>query len=326
MDKLTLIIPCKKEDYERMTQNFSDYFEFFPIKEIILIGSLSLSKVLDKEREEGKFGDLPVRFLDEEELVSYDKMVKAVEDHLAEKGYKIDKSSRLGCYYQQFLKMKYSEICQDEYYMTWDIDTIPLRKKEIFDEKGHPYFDMKNEYQPGYFKTIEKLLGLKKMINKSFISEHMVFKKEYMKEIIDIIMKYPVKGESFYEKIMYSIDLDNLKLGFSEFESYGTYVGMKHPESYKLREWYSLRKGGFFTTSDKLDEATKSWLAGSFDAITFEAYNSINPELEEMFNNDEYRNGLSAMEFYKIALEGGLFGVFTEEGLIKDDLYTRWPY
>jgi hypothetical protein len=37
--------------------------------------------------------------------------------------------------------------------MSWDSDTIPLRRVGMFDQAGKPYFDTKLEYNPGYFKT-----------------------------------------------------------------------------------------------------------------------------------------------------------------------------
>ncbi len=78
----------------------------------------------------------------------------------------------VGWYYQQFLKMKYSVICEDEYYMTWDGDTVPCKCFSMFNASGD--FDMKHEYHEEYFITLENILpGIKKVTEKSFISKHM---------------------------------------------------------------------------------------------------------------------------------------------------------
>ncbi|MCR4739721.1 MAG: hypothetical protein K5886_05600 [Lachnospiraceae bacterium] len=323
--KVKLVIVTKDSDYSNITQDYNKFFEYLPVKEIIMVGSKHLSELMEKDRENGILPD-KVTFMYEEELVSSEKMMAAVKDHLTAGGYDIADNSRLGWYYQQFLKMQFSRICDDEYYMAWDIDTVPLRKTGMFTDDGHPIFDLKTEYQPGYFKTIKKLFGFDKIIKKSFIAEHMLFNVGYMKEMLDEIEALPIKGEAFYEKIMYSLDYDNMKLGFSEFETFGTWMGIRHPDVYKLREWHSLRKGGFFLNSKDLDEDAKKWLAGSFDAITFEGYNQVDPSLAEMFNNEEYRTGLSAQEFYDIALESGYFGIMTEDGLVKGEIDVRWPF
>ncbi|MCR5734280.1 MAG: hypothetical protein K6G22_06740 [Lachnospiraceae bacterium] len=323
--KVKLIIVTKDSDYVNIVQDYNAFFELLPISKIIMIGSEKLNELMENDRGRGYLPD-GVTFLNEEEIVSSEKMMAAVKDHLSEGGYNIADNSRLGWYYQQFLKMQYSRICDDEYYMAWDIDTVPLRKVEMFTEDGHPCFDLKTEYQPGYFKTIKKLFGFDKIIKKSFISEHMLINAGYMREMLDEIETLPVKGDTFYEKIVYSLDYDNVKLGFSEFETFGTWMGIRHPEVYKLRDWHSMRKGGFFLNSKDLDEEAKKWLGGSFDAITFEGYNQVDPGLSEMFYNEEYRTGLSAQEFYNIALESGYFGIMTEDGLVKGDIDVRWPY
>ena len=40
----------------------------------------------------------------------------------------INKTDRIGWYEQQFLKMSYSRICKNDYYLLWDADTIPIKK------------------------------------------------------------------------------------------------------------------------------------------------------------------------------------------------------
>ena len=63
-----------------------------------------------------------------------------------------------GWYYQQFLKMQYSNICKDEYYMVWDGDTVPCRKVNMFSkETGQPYLDLKHEWVSS-FRDLGRLL------------------------------------------------------------------------------------------------------------------------------------------------------------------------
>ena len=60
------------------------------------------------------------------------KVTEAMEKRLLKDGYSMNGNSRPGWYYQQFLKMAFSNWSKSRYYMAWDADTIPLRKKEMF--------------------------------------------------------------------------------------------------------------------------------------------------------------------------------------------------
>lgn len=82
----------------------------------------------------------------------------------------------------------------------------------LFDSNGKPYFDMKTEYHPPYFETISRILpGITKAINKSFISEHMVIRREYMLEMIhEIESSSGLEGSDFQERIINAIDAKEL--------------------------------------------------------------------------------------------------------------------
>ena len=95
-----------------------------------------------------------------------------------------------GWYYQQFLKLQYARVCQDKYYMSWDGDTVPCKDFSMFGDDGRPYFDLKHEFHEEYFTTMNKLLpNLNKTIDKSFISEHMIFDCHYVIKMLEDIEK-----------------------------------------------------------------------------------------------------------------------------------------
>lgn len=48
---------------------------------------------------------------------------------------------------------------EDDYFLIWDADTIPLRKLEFFDGQGRMLLTKAEEYHPPYFQTYEKILG-----------------------------------------------------------------------------------------------------------------------------------------------------------------------
>ena len=152
-----------------------------------------------------------------------------------------------GWYFQQFLKMAFalSEYCDTEYYLSWDSDTIPLREIEFFSNDGSPYFTMKVEHHAPYFIAIERLFGFNTFNSRSYIAENMIFNKGVMTELINKIQSNrQLKGEAWYEKIMYALEPESVSpMGFSEFETYGNYCLKYHPNMYKERTLPTFRCG-----------------------------------------------------------------------------------
>ena len=112
----------------------------------------------------------------------------------------ITESKRLGWYEQQFLKMSYSRVCDNEYYLLWDSDTFPVKPVQMF-ENGHPIFDMKTEHHSAYFTTINRLIKNLHFSKFSYISEHMLIKTEYMRNLLDDIEHNSnIYGNMFWEK------------------------------------------------------------------------------------------------------------------------------
>lgn len=257
--KYDIIIPTIEKDMYKILDSIDLLRKNLNYKRIIFIGDLKVKAKID----DLKLKD--VTYLNENDV--YEGLninsIKKILDN------RINNCKRSGWYLQQFLKMAYSTKCNDEYYMSWDSDTIPLKKVSMFSESKKPYFDMKKEHHRPYFKTMNKLFGndFRKIINKSFISEHMIFKSSLMKELINELEK---DKELFFEKILYSIDKADLsKSGFSEFETYGTWVTRRYPNIYEFRNWKSLRQGSDFY-SFPLQDCDINILSKYYDAISFE--------------------------------------------------------
>lgn len=174
-----------------------------------------------------------------------------------------------GWYYQQFLKMAFSQSeYASDYYLIWDADTLPLSKIK-FEENGKLMFTAKKEYHEEYFVTIDKLFGLKKVKDYSFISEHMLIKTDIMKEIIS---KISGGASEPWPYILLRQVRPEAKGGFSEFETYGTYVSHYYPELYSSRILNTWRKAGYVfgrNISDKDIEA----LSVDLDIISLECWN-----------------------------------------------------
>lgn len=304
MEKYDVVIPVIKEDFIRCHKNYHLMEKYLPVKKFVFIGP----KDLEDEIRLLSLNKCEVEFINENAIIPVHKVKQAIIDRVEKAGYTIAGNSKLGWYYQQFLKLSYSFLCHDELYLTWDSDTIPIHPITLTDEEDKPYFDVKVEYNQPYFTTINALFPkLNKTIEHSFISEHMIFNVNYVKEMIDEICKTDYFGETYYEKIINAIEINNLKLGFSEFETYGTYMYMKHPDVYSIRRWYSMRSAGFMFEADKLTDDDIEWLSKDFSALSFEKNSSIVKPLYDMFHNEQYRQLLSPMQIYMKVQESGIF-------------------
>ena len=139
----------------------------------------------------------------------------------------INDISRTDLYEQQFIKMEY---------------TIPIRNIHIFDN-NKPIFDMRKEHHSPYFNSLNRLIHdlLFQNIKYSYISEYMLIKNEYMKTLWDIIENNNLPDKKYWEKIILSIDKEViLNSGFSEFETYGTFIDNYFRNAYKYKMWFSM--------------------------------------------------------------------------------------
>ena len=156
----------------------------------------------------------------------------------------------------------------------WDSDTILLNNITFFNPiNNKPYFTMKREYNKPYFYTLKTILGLNKKIAKSFISEHMIFNRYIMEEIIyNIEINKNLKGNNFFEKIIYSINERYIgQSGFSEFETYVTYIYQYYRNEYEYRSLRTYRGGNNFIGLN-FDKDILNWISRSLDIITYEKW------------------------------------------------------
>lgn len=264
--KMNLIIPISSIDFEKVKVNYKFYKKYiFGINNLVFIGNEKVEKLMNEYHSIFE----KTKFINEKSLIDVDRIKKLIEKR-NQKAIK-----RSGWYIQQFLKMQYCKLCKDKYYLIWDCDTIPIKKVNMFSNDRKPYFDVKEEYNKPYFITMEKLLPeLGKKYNYSFISEHMLIRTKIMKKLINRIdNNINICGDKWYEKIINSINIDDLpKSGFSEFETYGTFVNVHYNDSYKIRKWKSLRDGKYYYNPKFFSFKDGQNISDKFDAISFEKW------------------------------------------------------
>ena len=264
--KISLVIPTKFRDLHKIIKNIKFYFKFIDcIKNLVIIGDENVEKYFDNYKS--IFYNIPYNFIYEGKLINVVKIKDAI------KRRKKDAVKRTGWYIQQFVKMAYSIICKDDYYLIWDSDTIPVKPLKLFDKKKKPFFHVRKIIAKPYFITLKKVFpNLGQIYNYSFVTEHILIKTEIMKNLIQKIEENNnLIGDIWYEKIINSIDLKYLgNIGFSEFETYGTFSSIYYKNLYIIKPWKSLREGKQYYNIMSFHSGDIKIIAKKYDAISFE--------------------------------------------------------
>ncbi len=298
----TLIVITEK-DFKRVQSQYPRLLKNMPGKKVIFVGAEGVGEAV----KEAGLSDRAA-FLDENSILPFDEVHSVMTEHMAPRlcGQEMPRGVT-GWYYQQFLKLNYAYMCEDEYYMTWDGDTIPCAPFDMFSEEtGLPCLDMKRELHEEYFITMPKLLpGVRKVMERSFISEHMLFRVDIVKEMLEAVeANDAIPGQRFWEKIIRAIEPERItKSAFSEFETYGSFVALNHPGDYRLRDWHSFRLAGDFFDINTICDRDYEWLSHDFQAISFEKWSQLRDDQRNLFDNPEYQAKLSARQMLEIAQE-----------------------
>lgn len=275
--KFDVIIPCGSCDVS-FVPRVVEYIKKFLVEAeniYIITNKSNFSKIQ-------KHGS--INLIDENSMLNYLNL-DIVKKMLAKKKWYV----RQGWYFQQFLKLGFAlSPYSKEYYLSWDADTLPLRELKYFDEEEHPLFTKKSEYHPAYFETNEKLVGIGKVQSFSFIAEHMLFKVEYVKELLATIESSRISGDNWVEKCIEACEFSQIDVFkepyFSEFELYGSFVMEKHQEAYRARDLRTFRNGGMIRGRKISDDLLKL-LSFDLDIASFE-YGAPAPfpyNLEQLF-------------------------------------------
>lgn len=264
-NKPDIIILASEKNVEMLNHNVPWIYKNIEHNQIYIIAN---------QRNKERIDSIPyVIFFDETNVypgLSYDSVADIIETIAGER-------KRAGWYLQQFIKMAWASICKSECYITIDADTFPLNPITYIDEAGKYLLTQKIEFHQPYFDSIDRLFNgrINRIGNFSFIAENMVFDVEVMKEMLcEISNNDNIPGTNFFEKILYSINKEDiLKSGFSEFETYGNYISIRHPQKVRFRKLRTLREAAFLFGRIPTDEELV-WASKDYDIISIEGNGS----------------------------------------------------
>ena len=178
-----------------------------------------------------------------------------------------------GWYLQQLLKLQFAFVQpEDDFYLIWDADTVPLRPMRFVDADGKMLLTQARENHPPYFETYRRLFGSAPVPEYSFIAQHILVQKSVAREMLAQIEQRITGTDNWAWKIMRSLPEsgDNL---FSEYETYGNYVTRHHPERVKCIERTWLREDTTDTGCRVPTERELDRLAEKYDYVAFERAN-----------------------------------------------------
>lgn len=280
-----LIMPIKASDWKSAEKAIPLIRNNIQPRAIILISSAELCKSLPDDKD--------ILFIEEGSMLQ-GLNLEQVRETLQDAG---GNPKYAGWYLQQFLKLGFSRICPNRYYLVWDADTLPLNPISFFDnETDKPLFNLKREFVAPYFVTMKRLLQLDKVCPESFITEHMLFDAHLCREMLDEIeSNSKIKGESFWEKCVYASDFSKQQQSFSEYETFGSYIMTKHKDMYLTRKLRTFRCGTDFL-GENPSGVILDWVSQSFDTVSFEHWSTPIKQSLNLISNASLRREFSFSE------------------------------
>lgn len=130
--------------------------------------------------------------------------------------------ARFGWYYQQLLKLEALSSSETPWTIIWDADCVPVRDIQLFGDDGKVAYMMATEYHAEYFRVIERILGLSRIQNHSFVIPGFPMRKDWMARLVSDI-EMANGNQHWTEALIAEIDFSQPS-GFSETETLGTWV------------------------------------------------------------------------------------------------------
>jgi FkbM family methyltransferase len=178
---------------------------------------------------------------------------------------------RTGWYLQQLVKLRaLDDVPADEVAVIWDADTVPLRRLAFVDAGGRIVHWKSTECHAPYAAAIERLLGMRRAVDHSFVAQCLAVRGRWVREFVDFVERRHARP--WIDAVVDCIDFRESS-GFSEYETLGTFVAHTHPEEMVATEGRWLRTGR--RRIGAAAHVSRPWarpLLAGFDFASFEAW------------------------------------------------------
>jgi hypothetical protein len=180
-------------------------------------------------------------------------------------------AGRAGWYLQQFLKIEViRQFAGAAEALIWDGDTIPLRPMNFKDSDGRIGFYVGRERHEPYFETLRWLLGLGRVIPKSFIAQCMYVRVGWVHALLAKIEERT--GKAWIEAVLTCVQGKDSS-EFSEYETLGTYAMTAFAAEVFInhRPWYRWGMA-HFGGIDRVNPAGLEKLSRAYDYVALERW------------------------------------------------------
>ncbi|MFN3407392.1 MAG: DUF6492 family protein [Limisphaerales bacterium] len=255
---LTVVSPCRARDLPVLEIVARRLPQTVPLKEYVVVAPDA-----DAARMQRRLGRL-ARVIPENDFVP--GVTVAALRPLPIQGFPV----AAGWYFQQLVKLQFAFVePEDDYFLIWDADTVPLRPLRFFDAEGRMLLTRATEHHAPYFETYRRLLGEEPNREFSFIAQHIVVQKSVCREMLEKMAARLPGNESWAWKLMRALPPSGHNL-FSEYETYGHYLKNHYPERFRVveRPWWrpATHKSGCAVPTERQLRA----LAERYDFAAFE--------------------------------------------------------
>jgi len=251
-----IVIACRRKDIETLRLALPRLRQYLPHREIFIFTAKKnftcffrkLGSEVELMDEDTVFPDMTLRDLKQE-------------------GGLFGFPGGAGWYFQQFLKFSYPRIRPDqERYLIWDADTVPLRPFQVFGKNGRALLTPATtdaarpppgvHLDPGttrkmvqatrihkpYFENYRHLLGESPTFEGSFIAQQMPIHVPTLKRLLDRVEQRFPGGKSWPWKVIQNLRGRDGNL-FSEYEFYAQFALQHAPEFHEVRPLLWSRAG-----------------------------------------------------------------------------------
>lgn len=269
---------------------------FYKPRRIIVILPKNETSLFKKESQAWKVSTL--EFIDENLYFMKNYGLTMCEIEKRFQTSKDEKHREFGWWYQQMIKLGASTQIEDisEHYVVWDGDLIPLKKWELViksnDENNiHYYVAMLQDHprskfnKEEYEKCIHYLLDFTPIIKKdigTLVTHHMIFKVDYVKELIQRILLSKNIQEPWP---LYFISLSRSFYRFSEYMLYASFMLKEHCDDFFYYPFKMYGKSGirFRETDEIIQKIYKSYPFKIDHSFSYqEIYDYFRIKTEEM--------------------------------------------
>lgn len=163
------------------------------------------------------------------------------------------KDKRNSWYLQQLVKLYAGFVVPGilNRYLVIDADTFFLNPTHFVNSENQCLYNFGREYHCHYFDHMRRLHpDFTRIYELSGICHHMMFETQFIKQMMDLVVKKEKEDKQFYTNFLESVE-PWLRHGFgsgaSEYELYFNYVCKFHSDEIEVRElnWENVRKLDF---------------------------------------------------------------------------------